>query len=84
MPQSQEQIKKDDQPEEQNQPQEQLNDNDQDQNQLQSEEQNQPQEQPNDNDQDQEEDPDNNIQEEYNNAFEDAFGKPSEDHTWGF
>lgn len=50
----------------------------------QPEEQNQSQEQPNDNDQNQEEDPDNNVQEDYNNAFEDAFGKPSEDQTWGF
>ena len=53
MPQSQEQIKKDDQPEEQNHSQEQPNDNDQNQNQQQPEEQNQPQEQPNDNDQNQ-------------------------------
>lgn len=86
MPQSQEQTKKEEQPEEQNQSQRQPNDNDQNQSQEQPNDnnQNQSQDQPNDNDQNQEEDPDNNIQEEYNNAFEDAFGKPSEDHTWGF
>lgn len=95
-PQNQEQIKKEEQPEEQSQPQEQPQSqqpeepnqsqelpNDNNQNQQQPEEQSHPQEQPNGNNQNQEQ-PDSSVQEEYNNAFEEAFGKPSEDQTWGF